>query len=87
VNIREQAVVAVLSASTGALVGQFPVSGVGPHGLDLDQEGHRAFIACDGGSVVTLETSTGSELAKLPIAGAPDAIWHNHPDVTSLRGY
>src|SRR5437762_846117 len=71
-------VVAVLSASTFELVGQFPVSGVGPHGLDLDQEGHRVFIACDGGSVVTLENSTGSELAKVSIAGAPDAIWHNH---------
>jgi len=78
VNIREPAVVAVLSASTFELVGQFPVSGVGPHGLDLDQEGHRVFIACDGGSVVTLENSTGSELAKVSIAGAPDAIWHNH---------
>ncbi len=78
VNIREPAVVAVLSASTFELVGQFPVSGVGPHGLDLDQEGHRAFIACDGGSVVTLDTSTGSQLAQVPIAGTPDAIWHNH---------
>src|SRR5947209_16663795 len=78
VNIREPAVVAVLSASTFELVGQFPVSGVGPHGLDLDQEGHQVFIACDGGSVVTLENSTGSELAKVSIAGAPDAIWHNH---------
>ncbi len=78
VNIREPAVVAVLSGSTGALVGQFPVSGVGPHGLDLDQEGRRAFVACDGGSVVTLDTSTGSELARVSIAGPPDAIWHNH---------
>src|SRR6266568_3449618 len=52
--------VAVLSASTFALVEQFPVSDVGPHGLDLDQEGRRAFVACDGGSVVTLDTSTGS---------------------------
>src|SRR5713226_6689853 len=78
VNIREPAVVAVLSTSTFELVGQFPVSGVGPHGLDLDQEGHRAFIACDGGSVVTLDTSTGSQLAQVPIAGTPDAIWHNH---------
>ena len=60
------------------LVGQFPVSGVGPHGLDLDQEGRRAFVACDGGSVVTLDTSTGSELARVSIAGPPDAIWHNH---------
>jgi YVTN family beta-propeller protein len=78
VNIREPAVVAVLSGSTFELVGQFPVSGVGPHGLDLDQEGRRAFIACDGGSVVTVDTSTGSELARVPIAGSPDAIWHNH---------
>jgi len=78
VNIREPAVVAELSASTFELVGQFPVSGVGPHGLDLDQEGRRAFVACDGGSVVTLDISSGSELATLPIAGPPDAIWHNH---------
>lgn len=78
VNIREPAVVAVLSASTFELVGQFPVAGIGPHGLDLDQEGHRAFIACDGGMVVTLDTSTGSELAQVPIAGTPDAIWHHH---------
>jgi len=46
--------------------------------LDLDQEGRRAFIACDGGSVVTLDASTGRELAQTPITGAPDAIWHNH---------
>jgi YVTN family beta-propeller protein len=78
VNIREPACVAVLSAEPLALVGQFPVSATGPHGLDLDQQGRRAFVACDGGSVVTLDTTTGSELARVPIAGTPDAIWHNH---------
>jgi serine/threonine-protein kinase len=78
VNIREPSVVAVLSASPFGLIGQFPVSGVGPHGLDLDQKGRRAFVACDGGIVVSLDTSTGIELARVPIAGAPDAIWHNH---------
>ncbi len=78
VNIREPALVAVLSASTFTLVGQFPVSHVGPHGLDLDQEGRRAFVACDGGTVVTLDASTGLELAQVPIASTPDAIWHNH---------
>ncbi len=67
VNIREPAMVAVFSASTFALVEQFPVSDVGPHGLDLDQEGRRAFVACDGGTVVTLNTATGSELAQVPI--------------------
>lgn len=78
VNIREPACVAVLSAEPFALAGQFPVSTTGPHSLDLDQQGRRAFVACDGGSVVTLDPTTGSELATVPIAGIPDAIWHNH---------
>ena len=78
VNIREPAVVAVLSASSFELISQFPVSGIGPHGLDLDQKGRRAFVACDGGTVVSLDTSKGLELARVAIAGAPDAIWHNH---------
>ena len=25
-----------------------------------------------------LDTATGNELARVPIAGIPDAIWHNH---------
>jgi DNA-binding beta-propeller fold protein YncE len=78
VNIREPALVAVISALTFELVGQFPVSRIGPHGLDLDQEGRRAFVACDGGTVVTLDISRGLELAQVPISGMPDAIWHNH---------
>jgi YVTN family beta-propeller protein len=78
INIREPAVVAVLSASSFELIGQFPASSVGPHGLDLDHDGHRAFIACDGGNVVVLDTSKGLELAQVSIAGAPDAVWHNH---------
>jgi YVTN family beta-propeller protein len=78
INIREPACVAVLSADPFALVGQFPVWSPGPHGLDLDQEGHRAFVACDGGTVVMLDLTSGREQARVAIAGPPDAIWHNH---------
>ena len=78
VNIREPACLAVLSADPFALVEQFPISSNGPHGLDLDQQGRRAFVACDGGAVVTLDLSSGREQARVPIAGQPDAIWHNH---------
>lgn len=78
VNIREPACVAVLSAETFALVKQDPIWSPGPHGLDLDQDGMRAFVACDGGTVVTLDLVRGREQARVQIAGSPDAIWHNH---------
>ncbi len=78
VNIRDPAYVAVLSADPFALVERFPISSPGPHGLDLDQTGRRAFVACDGGAVVTLDLASGQALAQVPIAGTPDAIWHNH---------
>jgi YVTN family beta-propeller protein len=78
VNIREPSCVAVLSADPFVLVERFPVFSPGPHGLDLDQDGRRAFVACDGNTVVMLELATGREQARVPIAGPPDAIWHNH---------
>ena len=78
VNIREPACVAVLSADPFVLVERFPVWSPGPHGLDLDQDGRRAFVACDGSTVVTLDLANGREQARVPIAGPPDAIWHNH---------
>src|SRR5258708_28251351 len=78
VNIREPACVAVLSADPFALVERFPVLSPGPHGLDLDQDGRRAFVACDGGTVVTLDLASGREQARVPTAGPPRAIWHYH---------
>jgi DNA-binding beta-propeller fold protein YncE len=77
VNIREPACVAVLAADTLASQAEWPVSSAGPHGLDLDAERSRAFVACDGGKVFALDLETGREHASVAIAGEPDAIWHN----------
>lgn len=77
VNIREPASIAVLAAETLALAATFPVAVRGPHGLDLDPNGDRLFVACDGGSVVFLDAGSGSELGHVPIPGEPDAIWFN----------
>jgi DNA-binding beta-propeller fold protein YncE len=77
VNIREPACVAVLTADTAAVRARWPVSSVGPHGLDLDLEHGRAFVACDGGKVLAVDLETGRELAGVAIAGEPDAIWYN----------
>src|SRR5919198_5900432 len=35
--------------------GSIPVSSIGPHGLDIDRESDRAFVACDSGEVIILD--------------------------------
>jgi DNA-binding beta-propeller fold protein YncE len=77
VNIREPACVAVLAAERAATMAQWPVSSAGPHGMDLDRASRRALIACDGGMVAALDLATGQEVARVAIAGIPDAIWYN----------
>jgi len=77
VNIREPASVLALAADTGDVAAHWPVSSAGPHGLDLDPVGGRAFVACDAGMVVALDLETGRELARVAIPGGPDAIWYN----------
>ena len=76
VNIREPS--GVLAISAESKHERFiPVSLAGAHGLDIEKEEGRAFVACDGKAVVVLDIETGKEIAAVPIAGAPDAIWHN----------
>lgn len=36
-------------------VGSTPVSSIGPHGLDIDNESDQAFVACDSREVVVLD--------------------------------
>ena len=51
VNIRDPACVVGLAADTLAEVARIEGLAAGPHGLDLDRAGQRAFVACDAGSV------------------------------------
>jgi DNA-binding beta-propeller fold protein YncE len=77
VNIREPACVVALSAENLQQVARIDGLPPGPHGLDLDQARNRAFVACDAGSVAVLDLSTDREIARVPIAGEPDAIWYS----------
>jgi DNA-binding beta-propeller fold protein YncE len=77
VNIREPARVVALGANGLEQERVFPISVAGPHGLDVDRAGRRAFVACDGGALVAIDAANGSELASAPIPGSPDAIWFN----------
>jgi len=77
VNIREPAGVAILAPENTSQKAFLPVSKMGPHGLDIDDKNDLAYIACDDGSVVVLDVSTGHEEAVVPIGGSPDVIWLN----------
>ncbi len=75
VNVRAPACVTVLSAETGAEQARWLVSSPGPHGLDLDAEGGRAFVTCDGGRALALALASGRELGGAQLPGEPDATW------------
>jgi len=76
VNIREPSGVLAISAESER-ERFMAVSAAGPHGLDIDKEEGRAFVACDGKAVAVLDVETGKEIATVPLAGAPDAIWYD----------
>jgi len=78
VNIREPAVVVALAAATGALTASVPVAAAGPHGLALDDEAGRLYVACDSGDLVVLDRATGATLASIALAGEPDVVWLNY---------
>jgi DNA-binding beta-propeller fold protein YncE len=77
VNICEPAVVVTLASGTGALTASVPVAAAGPHGLALDEDTGRMYVACDSGDLVVLDRADGSALASVAIAGEPDVIWLN----------
>lgn len=78
VNIADPAVIAVIDARTpDKLAHMFAVPAAGPHGLDLDPATHRLFCACDAGVLVTLDSSSGKILSRLPLSGTPDVIFFN----------
>lgn len=78
VNIAHPAqIVIVESANPNGVARTFPVSAVGPHGLDLDAATRRLFCACDGGALVVLDARSGNELGRAELAGVPDVIFFN----------
>ena len=78
VNIAHPAqIVLVESAKPDRVARTFPVSAVGPHGLDLDAATRRLFCASDDGALVVLDARSGVELARAELTGAPDVIFFN----------
>jgi hypothetical protein len=78
VNIADPPQIVVVEAANPSFVARtFTVPAAGPHGLDLDGATQRLFCACDGKTLVVLDSRSGAELAQAELAGIPDVIFFN----------
>jgi DNA-binding beta-propeller fold protein YncE len=77
VNIRDPFCVVALAAGTLQEMTRIEGLAAGPHGLDLDRSGQRAFVACDEGYVCAVDLTTDREIGRVQIAGEPDAVWYS----------
>src|SRR5207248_1744944 len=76
INLQDQNVLAVIDPATDAVVGRYPVQGcLGNHGMAIDPEHHRAFLACEGNDTLTVfDLDTHRAVAHLPMAKGADVV-------------
>jgi DNA-binding beta-propeller fold protein YncE len=76
VNLQDKNIFAVLDPATDEVVARYPVGRcAGNHGMTLDPEHHRAFLACESNELMTVfNLDTHQPIAFLPLAGGPDVI-------------
>lgn len=77
VNVHDQSEVAIVNPETARVEALIPLSVSGAHGLDIDEKSGLAYIACDGGAVVSVDLSKRRELGKVGILPNPDVAWLN----------
>jgi hypothetical protein len=75
--IREPSMVLAAQVPDLGKVEHWKLPSAGAHGLDIDQQRHRLYIACDGAALVEMDALTGQVLDQWPLAGVPDATFFN----------
>jgi hypothetical protein len=76
VNLQDQDILAVIDPATDEVVSRYPVGRCkGNHGMALDPERHRAFLACEGNELMAVfDLDKHAPIAFLPLPGGPDVI-------------
>lgn len=76
VNLQDTNIFAVIDPNADEVIGRYPVGRCkGNHGMTLDPEHHRAFLACEGNELMTVfDLDKNQPIAYLPMAGGPDVI-------------
>ncbi len=76
VNLQDQNIFAVIDPATDQVVRRYPVGRCkGNHGMALDPEHHRAFLACEGNELMAVfDLDKHAAIAFLPLASGPDVV-------------
>jgi len=76
VNLQDQNIFAVIDPLTDKVVGRYPVGRCkGSHGMVLDPQHHRAFLACEENNLMTVfDLDKHAAIAFLPLADGVDVI-------------
>jgi YVTN family beta-propeller protein len=77
VNLQDRDTFAVIDPATDTVIGRYPVEGCrSNHGMALDPEHHRAFLACQGNDVLAVfDLDAQRPIAHFPIASGSDVVW------------
>lgn len=77
VNVSDPSVLAIVDPETSSVEATIPIPVVGPHGIDIDEETGIAYVACDGGGLVSVDIGEGRVLGRVGILPNPDVVWLN----------
>jgi hypothetical protein len=76
VNLQDQNIFAIIDPATDEIVGRYPVGRCkGNHGMTLDPENHRAFLACEANNLLTVfDLDKHESIAFLQLPDGVDVI-------------
>jgi hypothetical protein len=76
VNLQDQNLFAIIDPETDKVIGRYPVGRCkGNHGMSIDPEHHRAFLACEGNNLMTVfDLDKDVPIAYLPLPDGVDVI-------------
>jgi DNA-binding beta-propeller fold protein YncE len=78
VNIADPPRIVVIdSADPSPVADTFSIPATGPHGLEVDVPTGRLFCACDDGTLVVVDSRSGSTRSEHELSGAPDVVFLN----------
>jgi DNA-binding beta-propeller fold protein YncE len=75
--IRDPSMVLVARLPDLSAVQLWPLRSGGAHGMDIDHDGGRLYVAGDGQSLVEVDAQSEETRREWPLAGGPDATFFN----------